>query len=198
MHRFVLGICALVTALALPAHAQQAATPAARSKAVRARPAAAGAAGRVAATPTRSNTPLVLPGTPETAFTTIQGNALDSANQMLPDSPVRLRDARLGRIVDRQVTDKSGLFAFRTVDPGSYVVELLSSDNTVLAASQVLNVNAGEAVSAIVKLPFRIPPFGGLFGHSAAQALTVTSAAAATGVLTQAATSDVSPEPRRP
>jgi hypothetical protein len=193
MPRFALGICALATAVAIPASAQQANTPAA----VRSGTARAGAAGAVAraAAPARATTPTVLPGTPEAAFTTIQGNALDSSNQTLPDSPVRLRDARQGRIVDSQVTDKSGLFAFRTVDPGSYVVELMSATGgTVLAASQILNVNAGEAVTAVVKLPFRLPPFGGLLGHNAAQAATIASAAAATGVLTEASTTDVSLE----
>jgi hypothetical protein len=157
----------------------------------------AGAAGAVARAPApaRATTPTVLPGTPESAFTTIQGNALDSANQTLANSRVRLRDARRGRIVDSQFTDKSGLFTFRTVDPGSYVVELMSeTDGAVLAASQILNVNAGEAVSAVVKLPFRLPAFGGLLGHNAAQAMTIASAAAATGVLTEAATTDVSLE----
>ena len=145
-----------------------------------------------AAVPARTGAPSVLPGTPDAAFSTIQGNALDSANGILPDSPVRLRDARAGRIVSMQRTDKSGLFEFRTVDPGSYIVELLGDGDTVLAASQLINVNAGEAVSTVVKLPFRLPPFGGLFGHTTAQAIAITSAAAATGVLNAATTTDVS------
>jgi hypothetical protein len=140
----------------------------------------------------RAAVPAVLPGTRETAFSTIQGNALDSTNGILPDSPVRLRDARVGRIISRQRTDKSGVFEFRTVDPGSYIVELLGTADAVLAASQLINVNAGEAVSAVVKLPFRIPPLGGLLGHTTAQAIAITSAAAATGVLNAATTTDVS------
>jgi hypothetical protein len=133
-------------------------------------------------------TPTVLPGTSESAFTTIQGNALDSMSGSLPNAAVRLRDARLGGIVDTQLTDGSGLFAFRAVDPGSYVVELMGNDQSILAASQVLDVDAGQAVSAIVRLPFRIPPFAGLLGHSAAQAATITSAAAAAGVLATSVT----------
>lgn len=42
----------------------------------------------------------------------------------------------------------------------------MANDQTVLAASQLLNVNAGEAVSAVVKVPFRIPPFAGLLGKT--------------------------------
>jgi hypothetical protein len=59
----------------------------------------------------------------------------------------------------------------------------------------MLNVNAGEAVSAIVKLPFRIPPFGGLLGHTTGSAIAVSSAAAASGVLAQQVTgAPTSPE----
>lgn len=144
------------------------------------------------AVPARTGAPAVLPGTPEAAFSTIRGNALDSANGILPDSPVRLRDARLGRIISTQRTDKSGLFEFRTVDPGSYIVELLGATDTVLAASQLINVNAGETVSTLVKLPFRLPALGGLLGHTTAQAIAITSAAAATGVLNAVTTTNVS------
>jgi hypothetical protein len=134
----------------------------------------------------------VLPGTQETAFATIQGNALDSKRGILPDTPLRLRDARTGRIIGYQRTDKSGLFEFRSVDPGSYVVELLGANDAVLAASQLVNVNAGETVTTVVQLPFRLPPLGGLFGHTTAQAIAITAAAAATGVLSAATTTDVS------
>ena len=129
--------------------------------------------------------PRLLPGTKPGVFTTIQGNALTSTNGSLPDTVVRLRDARFGRIVDTQYTDKAGLFAFKVVDPGTYVIEIMSAsgDSTVLAASQLINVNAGEAVSAIVKLPFRIPPFAGVLGHSASQATAVTTSAATSGLL---------------
>ena len=127
--------------------------------------------------------PLLLPGTSPDVLTTIQGNALDSTNGPMSNVLVRLRDARLGRIVDTLTTDASGLFAFQAVDPGSYIVELLSEDGNVLASSQILNVSAAEVVSAVVKLPFRIPPFGGLLGHSVPSAVAVTAAAATSGVL---------------
>src|ERR1700704_5271239 len=78
----------------------------------------------------------------ERALTTIQGNALSSSNGQMNSVVVRLRDARVGRIVDTQVTDKSGMFAFKAIDPGSYIVEIISSDQSIMAASQLLNVNA--------------------------------------------------------
>jgi hypothetical protein len=136
----------------------------------------------------------LLSGTTVNAFTTIQGNALDSSNGILANTVVRLRDARGGRIVATQTTDKSGLFTFRGIDPGSYVVEIIGHDQSILAASQLLNVNAGDAASAIVKLPFKIPPFAGVLGHSTPSAIVVATAAAASGVLaSQATAAEASP-----
>jgi hypothetical protein len=134
----------------------------------------------------------LLPGTRSNVTTTIQGNALSSTNGSLPNTLVRLRDARLGQIVDSQVSDKSGLFAFKAVDPGNYIVEIVGNDQTVLAASQMLSVNAGDAVSAVVKLPFRIPPFAGLLGNSTPSATAVTAQAAASSILAVTTTATAS------
>jgi len=135
----------------------------------------------------------VLTGTRPAAFTTIQGTALTASNSLLTDAPVRLRDARYGRIVGVTTTDKAGLFVFTHVNPGSYVIELVGPDQTVLAASQLLNVNAGEAASAIVRLPYRIP-FAGVLGNTAPSAAVIMATAAASGVLATTVTAtDVSP-----
>src|SRR5580700_10105009 len=136
MHRFLIAGAVVLGAGSLSLSAQQPAAATARR--------AAGAAVQHGTTPT------VLPGTPESAFALIQGNALTAASAQLASASVRLRDIHFGRIVDSQVTDRAGLFEFRVVDPGSYVVELVSSDQSVLAASQVVSVNAGEAVSVVV------------------------------------------------
>ena len=127
-------------------------------------------------------------------FAAIQGNALTSTNGSLTDAIVRLRDARYGRIVDTQTTDKSGLFAFKAIDPGTYIVEVIANDQTVMAASQLLNINAGEAVSAVVKLPFRIPPFAGILGStSTPSAAAVATEAAASSIVAIVPTSPISP-----
>jgi uncharacterized protein (DUF2141 family) len=130
----------------------------------------------------------------QSALTVIQGNALDSTNGQLTNTIVRLRDARFGRIVDTQVTDKSGLFAFRAIDPGTYVVEIVANDQSILAASQLLNVNAGEALSAVVKLPFRIPGLAGLVGTTTpSSAAAIATQAAASSIAAVVPTSPVSP-----
>ena len=128
-----------------------------------------------------------------TSRTTIQGNALDATNGNLPNAVVRLRDARFGRIVDTEFTDKSGLFTFRTLDPGSYIVELMGHNSSVLAASQILNIEAGEIVSAIVQLPLLVPAVGAAGTSTVATAAAIVTEAAATGVVAVIATDPVSP-----
>src|SRR5262245_53305286 len=51
-------------------------------------------------------------------LTVIKGNALNSANAPIPRTLVRLRDAHVGRVIEIQLTDKSGRFAFNVEDPG--------------------------------------------------------------------------------
>jgi len=128
------------------------------------------------------------------ALTSIMGNALDSSNGQLANATVRLRDARFGRIVDTQYTDQSGVFTFKMLDPGSYIVEIVANDQSVLAASQLLNLHGGEAVTAVVKLPFRIPPFASVMGTATTQAAAgVALEAAATGIAAFVPTAPISP-----
>ena len=128
------------------------------------------------------------------AFSTIMGNALDSTDGQLANVVVRLRDARFGRIVESQNTDRSGIFTFKGVDPGSYIVEILANDDTILAASQLLNVNAGETASTVVKLPFKVPPFAGMMGTATTpSAYALVLEAVATGITALVPTAPISP-----
>jgi hypothetical protein len=121
----------------------------------------------------------LLPGTRASIFSSIQGNAVTSSNGALTNTIVRLRDARYGHIVGSVMTDKQGAFAFRSVDPGNYVVEVMNpSNDAVVASSPLLNVSAGDAVSALVKMPFRIPAFAGLIGNSTQTTASAVSTAA--------------------
>jgi hypothetical protein len=129
-----------------------------------------------------------------TASTVIQGNALDSTDGQLSNAVVRLRDARFGRIIETQYTDQSGMFTFKSIEPGTYIVEIVGKDQSILAASQLLNVNAGEAVLAVVKLPFHVPPFAQLMGTSTTQsAALVLLQAAASGITALVPTAPISP-----
>ena len=101
----------------------------------------------------------------------------------------------MGRVVRSLRTDEFGLFAFRTVDPGSYIVELLDTDDTkVLAASTLIHVNAGEVGAAVVREPILLQSIEPLVGFAGAHANAVASAAAANGILSSEVTGDdVSP-----
>jgi hypothetical protein len=135
----------------------------------------------------------VLPGTPPSAFAVIEGRALTATSAPLPGATVRLRDARTGRAVAVATANEAGAFSFRTVDPGSYIIELLGGDATIRATSQLVSVNAGETALMDVKLPSRLEAFAGFLGHSAPQAAAIAAAAAAAGVLAVQSTTDVSP-----
>jgi len=136
----------------------------------------------------------IVPGARADASIAITGSALDAAEHPLSKFNVRLRDARNGHVVETLATDESGHFSFKSIEPGSYLVELLGGDQTVLAASELLNVNAGDAVTAIVRMPFQARQFSAVLGHTAMSALVVTAAAAASGVLATA----IAGEPKSP
>jgi len=127
-------------------------------------------------------------------LTIIQGSALNAANDPMPGTLMRLRDARVGRVIETRLTDESGMFVFKVADPGSYIVELLGRGTVPLATSRILIVNAGDTVSAIVKLPSRVTPFAGLLSSSIAPAAAmVITQAVATGIVAVVPTAPVSP-----
>jgi hypothetical protein len=117
------------------------------------------------------------------SVSTIRGNALTAEGAGLSSAPVRLRNVRTGHDVKREVADRTGLFEFAAVDPGSYVVELLSPERHVLATSEIVHVGAGDTVSTIVQLAGARP--AGVF-RSAITALS--AAAAGAGLLSKTAT----------
>lgn len=91
------------------------------------------------------------------SLATIRGSATTANNGSLPNSIIRLRDARFGRIVNTTLTDRSGGFAFQGLDPGNYIVELVGTNQAPIAATQILNANAGETITAVVRLPLGKP-----------------------------------------
>ena len=130
----------------------------------------------VKVTPNSSATAKLLPGTRSSVLSTIEGKAVNAVNGPMTDATVRLRDARSGRIVNTTTTDKLGAFAFHEIDPGTYVVELMNN-NAVLASSPLLNVGTGDAVSALVRVPFTTSSVAGVLGSSQSAASAITNAA---------------------
>jgi hypothetical protein len=155
----------------------------------------AGQTGGVARVPDEVPSPVAVRIPPALhSSSVIQGNALDSTDGPLSKATVRLRDARFGRIVETHYTDEAGLFEFTGIEPGTYIVELLGSNQSILAASQLINVNAGDSVVTLVKLPFKTPPFADLMGTTSKRSAAILLLnAAAAGVTALAPTAPISP-----
>jgi hypothetical protein len=119
-------------------------------------------------------------GTAPNTVGTIQGNALTASNGQVADKVVRLRDAETGRVVGTQSTGNTGAFSFTGVEPGNYLVEVIGANESVVGASSIVALHAGEIVTTAVKLPLLT---GGILGGTAAMATIVAASAAAAGVL---------------
>ena len=167
-----------IIALSLSAHAQQSGQAIASSQKL------GTFGGRLVSKPVVLNSPA------GRTLVNITGTARDTANGPLPNARLRLRDARSGHIASYTNADNAGVFSFEAVDPGTYVVEILGDNQAVLAASELIHVDAGEMVSTVVRLPMRFPLFGGLLGNSTpvAAATALTAAAAGAGILGVAVT----------
>ena len=72
----------------------------------------------------------------------ITGRARTALNQPVPFASVALRNIRTGRIESRTRADQAGGFDFDMFAPGSYVVEILGADGSVIAASELLDAPA--------------------------------------------------------
>jgi hypothetical protein len=105
------------------------------------------------------------------ALATIKGNALSSINAALPNTLVRLRDVKFGRIVGSSLTDHLGGYAFKGLDPGNYIVEIVSTDQTSIAATNLISANAGETVNTVVRLPFKATMLANMVGGQASPAI---------------------------
>ena len=127
--------------------------------------AAAPRAAAQGAAQTRVGTTNLLPGTRPT-LSTIQGNAITSTNNPLPFATVRLRNAATGAVSPTQIADRAGLYVFRQVDAGSYIVELVGSDGSIMAATRIIPVTVGEFLLVPVQLPFNISFLAGLLGNA--------------------------------
>lgn len=135
---------------------------------------------RVLAEPTRS------------VFTAVEGSVLKADSSKFAGALVRLREARIGRIVLTQQADEDGLFRFRPIDRGSYIVELLADEKTVLAASPLVNVNAGEIAQTVIREPLLADP-ATVASFADAHATAVRAAAATSGILARQPGDAVSP-----
>ena len=119
----------------------------------------------------------------------IMGTAWKADNTPIPQAKVRLRDAGSGKPLAAAIANDAGQFTFGDIEPGSYIVELISDNGKVLAVGHTLAVGAGETIVTFVRLGTKVPWFEGFFVNAAA---SVAAAAASMGVTA------VAPQEMRP
>ena len=113
---------------------------------------------------------------------TVNGHASKGDSQPYPQARIRLRSIETGRGVARAIADADGRFRFNQVQPGAYVVELLSTDDRVLAIGDLFGVTAGGESTTFVRLSSKAPWVAGFFGNAAAAAISAASTLGVTAV----------------
>lgn len=90
-----------------------------------------------------------------TGPTQIIGTVVDIRQLPVANAKVRLRNLRTGRIEQESESDYQGNYAFAVVEPGTYVVEMVLADGTIIALSNAGTVARYETLQTVVQLPGR-------------------------------------------
>lgn len=99
----------------------------------------------------------------------VAGTATDAAKNPLPNHTVRIRNLQTGQITSTSTTASNGSFSFAGLNPGNYVVEVVTANGTtIVGTSSTVAVVAGQTVTVAV---------------SASALAAAASAAAAGGLL---------------
>lgn len=122
------------------------------------------------------------PSGPIATTGTVVGTAWKGDTAPYAHARIRLRDVETGRGVARTECDADGRFRFAQVDPGAYVVELMSDQDKVLAVGDLFGVMAGSEATTLVRLSAKTPWFGGFFGNAAAAVISAASTLGVTAV----------------
>jgi hypothetical protein len=112
----------------------------------------------------------------------IVGTAWKGETTPYPQARIRLRNVQNGRGVARTDSDSTGRFRFFEVQPGAYVVELLSEQDKVLAVGDLFGVVTGAEATTLVRLNLKTTWIGGFFGNAAAAAISAASTLGVTAV----------------
>lgn len=82
----------------------------------------------------------------------VMGRARTSLNTPIPYARVLLRNIRTGAIEARATANEEGRYTFLDVSASGYIVELLGSDGTVVAASEMVAVAPGDLRETTVRV----------------------------------------------
>lgn len=132
---------------------------------------------------------------------TVKGDAKNAQGEKLVQTKVRIRNMSSGQIAADLTTDASGAFA-GSVPAGSYVVEIVGVDGTVIGLSSAVTVVAGSTAvisvtaSAVAAAAAAGATAGGLsvFGLGTVTSIAIIGGAVTAGVITiKAVNKDASP-----
>jgi hypothetical protein len=121
------------------------------------------------------------PGAPRPAAgpnSSIIGNAWNADSSPLKGATLRLRNIVTGKIEAVSKANDGGEFTFGNVEPGSYVVELVSDAGRLQAIGHTFTIAPGETVATFVRLTPKVP-WTTTFFDSTASSVTSTAATAA-------------------
>lgn len=90
-----------------------------------------------------------------TGQTQIIGSVIDIRQEPVAHAKVRLRNLNTGKIEQEAETNNLGEYAFQLVEPGSYVVEMVMADGTIIALSNAGALAHYETLQTVVQLPGR-------------------------------------------
>ena len=139
-------------------------------------PAAQAAIGAQAgARPAHETTVAARTTNPQTTTGWIIGSAWKGDTTPYAQARIRLRNVQSGRATSTTVSDAEGRFRFDRVDPAPYVVELLSTDDKVLAVGDLFGVTVGSQSVTLVRLTAKAPGYGGFWGNAAAAVIAAAS-----------------------
>lgn len=120
------------------------------------------------------------PAAAPTGTASLLGTTLDAAARHLPDTRVQVRNLRSGNLEQSTVSDGAGAFAFRSLLPGTYVVEMTLVNGSVVAISDAVVLADAQQARTVVQLPARFRGFAWWLGSATTVAL---AQAASLGVL---------------
>ena len=112
----------------------------------------------------------------------IIGRARTALNTPIPYARLLLRNIRSGVVEAQATANEQGQFTFLDVDPSGYIVELVGPDGSIIAASEMVSISAGDVRETMV-LVAAARSIGATFGGSlASTANDPVTAATSAGV----------------
>jgi hypothetical protein len=119
----------------------------------------------------------------ETGYTRVVGTVIDIRQVPVANTQVRLRDLKTGLVLSTDDTNEAGEYEFSLDDSGTYVVEMVMPDNTILAVSNAGSLRRYSTMTTVIQLPGRwdfnaramILPVGPTSFLGVGSAMTMTS-----------------------